>query len=457
VTDTHHTSDPIVQSLPSQADAQKLAERVFTRIKAKEAFVEIEAEQPRKAEFARNQLLQLEGETVVKVSLQVNIEGRRARVETHDLSHQGLAALVDEAEGIASQRVKVGPTGLLPPPATIQTPKHLYAEATAKGGLPEEQARLVQHILQQSQDADVLAAGSLQHETSARLIRSTTGYGGYTRSSYSEFSLSARTAKQGAGWAWGGTEDASKVKPQEVARRAIDLARRSENPVAVEPGRYTVILEPEALAQLLDLTVRWTTFYMSLVAAESRGNVFTKPGGGSRIGEQMTDRRVQFYYDPSDALLPFSPLSGATRIQRTHWLENGVLKNLAVDAGLAKERGIAAVVNPLRARLDVSGHTQTIEQMIASTKRGIWVHHFSGINMVDWETLLLSGVTRNGTFLIENGKVSRPVRNLRFTESPFFLLNKLDAAGPAVRAHRMIACPRLKIHDFEFTALSDAI
>ncbi len=95
--------------------------------------------------------------------------------------------------------------------------------------------------------------------------------------------------------------------------------------------------------------------------------------------------------------------------------------------------------------------------MIASTKRGIWVHRFNSVSVANPRTLLLTGVTRDGTFLIENGKVTKPIKNLRFNESPFFFLNKLDAFGPSGRASANWAAPRLKVHDFEFTSLSDAV
>lgn len=449
-------TEATLQAIPSQEEAERLAEAVLSRIGRGEALVEIEAEQTARAEFARNELLQMDGGVEIKLSLLLLLDGKRVRVETQELSEAGLARLVEEAQALVRQRVSPG--GPLPEAAAVEIPPHLHAETAAEGAEPAAQAEILSAVAARSREAGLISAGRLLHEAGAHLIRSSGGYGGYSRSSYGEFSISSRTASgSGSGWAWAGTEDAGRIDPAAVAERAMDLARRGENPVAVEPGRYTVILEPEALAQLLDLTIRWTTMYLSAFGAETRGTVFGKPGGGTRIGEQMADPRVQLFSDPQDPLLPFSPLHEEGPLRRTLWLRDGVLETLAYDAAYARPRGLPVTVNPLRAHLSVDGPAQSLERMIAGTRRGIWVHRFSGLNIVDCETLLLSGVTRDGSFLIENGEISKPIRNLRFLESPFFLLNKLEAAGEAARAHRMIACPRLKIHDFEFSSLSDAI
>jgi predicted Zn-dependent protease len=95
--------------------------------------------------------------------------------------------------------------------------------------------------------------------------------------------------------------------------------------------------------------------------------------------------------------------------------------------------------------------------MVAETQRGLWIHRFAGTGIVNYRTLNMSGVTRDGTFLIENGKITKPVKNLRFMESPFFMLNKVDAWGDPVRTQGRFACPRIKAHDFEFIALSEAV
>ncbi|MFT3690952.1 metallopeptidase TldD-related protein [Paenirhodobacter sp.] len=344
-------------------------------------------------------------------------------------------------------------------PTPLGDPRGLFFGATVQAAQPKAQAGLMLDAARQGAQAGMMLSAGLKHAFEAKLIMSSNGYGGYTRSSYCEVNASARTGSgRGSGWAWAGTEDARRVDVAAAAGRAMDLAARGESPVAVEPGRYTVIIEPEALAQLLFMILRAdTTSVMSARAAERGGVVFSNPEGGTRIGERMADPRVQFLYDPADPLMPFSPLNPMAMMRRTEWLRDGVLVNLMFDSHYADQHKLPVIPQPMKARLEIKGPTQTLEEMIAGTRRGIWIHRFSDPVLIDSPSLLLGGVTRDGTFLIEKGKVTRPVKNMRFSESPFYILSRLDAFGVPQRASERITCPRIRAHDFEFTALSDAI
>jgi predicted Zn-dependent protease len=144
-------------------------------------------------------------------------------------------------------------------------------------------------------------------------------------------------------------------------------------------------------------------------------------------------------------------------LDRVQWFKDGVLQTLAYDRVYAREKGREPVLAPDNLRLYSTDRPQSLEEMIAGTKRGLWVNHLSGGFTMNGRTLLLSGTTRDGTFLIENGKITKAIKNFRYTESPFFVLNKLEAAGEPVRASGSIVAPRLKVRDFDFTSLTDAV
>lgn len=202
---------------------------------------------------------------------------------------------------------------------------------------------------------------------------------------------------------------------------------------AFEPGRRTAILGPNAVAPLF----RYLGGQFEAAAADSGGTGFSKrTGPGSMLGQRVFDERIQMSSDPNDPDGGFANWFGflgrsfATRKMR--WIENGVLKNLVYDPEYGQARGKQYAALPISLR--VGGGTTTLDEMIAKCTEGIYVNRFSSVDMLDQQTGLLTGVTRDGCFLVRHRKIDRPVKNFRFIESPFFCLNKLVAVGPTARA-----------------------
>ena len=141
-------------------------------------------------------------------------------------------------------------------------------------------------------------------------------------------------------------------------------------------------------------------------------------------------------------------------MKKTTWLENGVVKNLAYDRFWAKEKGVEPV--PYPSNVIMTGGDQSLDELIKGTKKGILVTRLWYIRSVDPQTLLYTGLTRDGTFFIENGQIKYPVKNFRFNESPIIMLNNLETLGKQVRIDGNLI-PYMKIRDFTFTSLSDAV
>jgi predicted Zn-dependent protease len=168
------------------------------------------------------------------------------------------------------------------------------------------------------------------------------------------------------------------------------------------------------------------------------------------------DERVTLVSDPADPQLLSSPFDNdGLPLQRQTWIENGVLKTLPSSRYWSQRKHMTPTgsANSLK----MLGSTQTLEQIIASTERGILVTRFWYIRPVNARTLLYTGLTRDGTFLVENGKITRPVMNMRFNESPLFMLGNLDAIGMPERLGGDFVVPPLRVRDFTFTSLSDAV
>jgi predicted Zn-dependent protease len=187
----------------------------------------------------------------------------------------------------------------------------------------------------------------------------------------------------------------------------------------------------------------------------------SKAGGGNRIGEKLMDEKVTIYSDPFNPDLPSSTWSReGFPLERTNWIDKGVVTNLTYSQYWAQKKNVKPV--PFPGNIIMEGGDQSVEDMIRSTEKGILVSRLWYIRMVDPQTLLLTGLTRDGTFYIENGQIKYPVKNFRFNESPVIMLNNLEALGKpersiSVESYRSYLIPPMKIRDFTFTSLSDAV
>ena len=223
------------------------------------------------------------------------------------------------------------------------------------------------------------------------------------------------------------------------------------------------MLEPTAAGNLVSLLA----FSMNARPADEGRSFFSRRGGGNRIGEKVADERITISSDPRDPDLLTSPFTGeGLPVGRTAWIENGVLKNLAYDRFWADKQGMKPTPFAGGYRLEGTGAAPSLEELIKGVERGLLVTRFWYIRAVDQRTLLYTGITRDGVFLIERGEVSRAVNNFRFNESPVAMLNNLVAVGKPERVSSSesgdvggpaVVVPPLVVKDFAFTSVSEAV
>lgn len=409
--------------------------------------------------FAVNQVSTGGDSYDTSVTIIAHVGRRSGSSSTNQLDDDSLRQAVETAERIA--RLAPEDPEFMPELGPQQyQPGRNWSDATASLD-PRGRADAVRAITAPASSATLVSTGFLDTRAGASAVANTNGLFAYTRGTAMALTTTVRTPDgTGSGWAGASHYDWSRVDPAALGARAAEKARASRNPVAIEPGRYTVVFEPTAVGNLVQFIAR----ALSARSADEGRSFFSKAGGGNKIGSKVVDERVTIMSDPFDADVAGSPFDNeGLPTRRSTWIENGVVTTLDYDRYWAQKKGVAPTASG--GSLKMSGGSSTIDEMIASTPRGLLVTRFWYLRPVDQRTILYTGLTRDGTFLIENGKITRAVKNLRFNDSPVFMLNNLEALGTPVRVSasedggpgQAIMVPPLKVRDFNFTSLSDAV
>lgn len=458
----------------SREEARAITQTVLGAATGDETRVTVDSIARGNTRFAVNQVSTAGDNFDVVVTVRSIIGEKIGSATTNDLSPGALKRVVETAERLA----RLSPRDAeYMPELTPQAygPGIGWTDATANLE-PSSRATAIAKITTPALAANLVSTGFMEARATAQAVANSSGLFAYNRHTESVLTTTVRTPDgKGSGWAGAASNDWSQIDPAVLGARAIEKAQRSVDAVAVEPGRYTTILEPTAVGNLVQMIAGAAN---ARNADEGR-SFFSLPGGGNKIGMKVVDERVTLVSDPFATDSADSPFFGdGFPARRIAWIENGVVRNLAYDRYWAKKQGKAPNVGSggggfggggggggVPGGIKMTGGSATLDDLIRSTERGILVTRFWYIRPVDPRTLIYTGLTRDGTFLIENGKVTRPVKNLRFNESPIFMLNNLESMTAAVRVSateagnpgRPVIVPAIKVRDFAFTSLSDAI
>ena len=440
----------------NEAEAKALCQKILSYSRADECEINISGEYRGNIRYARNDV-STSGALTNKNIVVSSAYGKKVGVATIDeFDDASLEKVVRRSEELA----KLAPEnpeymGVLEPQSYLKT--KAYFESTANIN-PAKRAEKVAQSLNLCQNEKVVAAGFINDQHGYSALMNSKGLFAYFPASNVNFSLTVRTEDgKGSGYVAKGYSDFDKLDTVKATKIALQKAKASVDAKAIEPGKYTVILEPTAASVLLENIF----FGMDARSADEGRSFFSKPGGKTKLGEKIVDERVTFYSDPTNPELPSSPFAGdGEAVGKMKWIEKGVVKNLTYSRFWAKEKGVKSVPNPTN--MIMEGGTTSLEEMIKSTKKGILVTKLWYIRPVDPQTLLLTGLTRDGTFYIENGKIKHPIKNPRFNESPIIMLNNLETLGIPERvvsteSDQNYLIPPMKIREFTFSSLSDAV
>jgi predicted Zn-dependent protease len=449
----------------SRDEVKAITDKVMNMAKADAVEVEFNGGERSATRFANSNITANMVQFDRNLSITVYYGSRSATGQTRDFDDASLKEAVEDAQKRA-QQARENPE-MLP---LIEGPQeYVTVDATLPSGVnfgPAERATMVKQSLDICQKKGVIGSGYIPKIHQTTCTANSKGLFAYYQYAEASFILTCRTPDGGgSGWAGlTGIKDVSLIDATQLTNVAADKALKSQKPRAVEPGRYTTILEPRANARFLSLMMG---LFNARTAEGPVGSYFSgKQPGTTKVGEKLFSDAFTIKSDIGNPILRQTPIGTDGMAARpTTWIDKGVLQNLVYDRTWAKRQKKEPTPTGANQSLVMEGSDMTIEQMIKTTKRGLLVTFFWYIRPVDPQTLLNTGMTRDGLFLIENGEIAGPVQNFRWNMSPLVGYNNITAVGKPMPIHTgesydgpgTALVPPVRIDDFFMTSISPAV
>ncbi|WP_020653592.1 TldD/PmbA family protein [Massilia niastensis] len=441
----------------NQEQAKRICDRVIGLSKADECTVSIEGNRTGNVRFARNSVSTAGLTDDMQLFVRVAFGKRTGIAVINEFDDKSLERAVRRAEELA--RLAPENPEFVPAPGKQEFRSTGTYVANTAAIDPDFRAQVAATSIELARKQKLVTAGFFTDSTRFAAVANSKGVFGFQEFTDLSYTMTARTEDgRGSGWVTRSAVDAARFDAREAAEVAIEKALRSVEAKALEPGRYTVILEPAATSEILG---NMFSSFDARSADEGR-SFLAKKGGGNRLGDKLFDQQVNIWADPWNKDVPVAPWDNQTMLarERTDLIKDGRVASLEYSPYWALKTGKRATGG--HGNMIMAGGTKSLEELIAGTKKGIVVTRTWYIRMVDPQSLLITGLTRDGTFYVENGKIKHPIKNFRFNESPVTILNNIDELGkPQViggdEVPYQMVLPPMKVRDFNFTSLSDAV
>jgi predicted Zn-dependent protease len=448
--------------LLTEKEARTICEKLLSYVKADDAVVGVSSENYSHLRFATNAFTTSGARENASVSVTVWIDKKRGSASTNEIDDESLKSTV----ALAEQLARISPVDReYMPTLGKQTYKPVsgYAEATSNISVTSR-AKTINDVIVACEKAKVVGAGFHQARGTAGASATRNGNFLYDRSSLVSLSTTARTPDgTSSGYFLRNHFDVTKLDTARVANEAIRKALDSRNPRVLDAGVYPAILEPQAVADLLG----FFAFGFDARSTEEGRSPFSAPGGKTKLGEKIFDERINIYSDPWHPDLPGSQSAQAgLPAEKIYLVRNGVLENLVYSRFWAKQKGKEPTPGPVNSIVESSQSPATVDDMIKSMDRGLLLGRFWYIRGVDPRTALQTGLTRDGIWYIEKGKIQYPVKNFRFNQSVIQLLapGNVEMIGKSERVGssegqggNAALLPALKVKEFHFSSQSEAV
>jgi predicted Zn-dependent protease len=463
----------------SRDEIKALTDKVLNMAKAEAVEVNFDGGERSATRWANSSITVNMVQFDQQLTINVRNGQKQGSASTREFDDDSLKAMVDEAQDTAKKaRDNPSLSPLVKGPQEYITVDAVMPKTADFG--PGERAAWVKQSIDICEKKGVLGAGYIPKNYQTTCFSNSEGLFAYYQAAEAGFILTCRMASGGgSGWSGiTGAKDLSQVNVAELTEIAANKAVKSQKPRAIEPGRYTTIIEPRPAARLL------STMMGAFNAGGNGGGGFGGGGGGGgfnfggvgrpfvaadgtpKIGQKLFSDSFTLRSDIGNPILRQTPImNDGLPAQPVTWIEKGVLKNLYYDAATARRQKVApSAANPNMSLL-VQGTDQSIDDMVKTTKRGLLVTFFWYLRPVDTLTLLNTGMTRDGLFLIENGEITGPVQNFRWNMSPLVAFANISAVGKSVPIHTGEAydgpgtalVPAIRVEDFYMTSVSPAV
>jgi PmbA protein len=443
-------------ALDARLDLEALAEKIIKLSEADETEVEIHLGTDALTRFANNTIHQNVAEQTLGISIRAVVDGRTARTATNKTDDESLRRVVAAVAQLAQNQPEN--PDLLPMLGSQKYQNLARFSPATSGATPHIRAGEVVKVCRLAEKMKQTAAGIFSSGTARSLVVNSKGLFARYEQTRAEFSVTI-LEENSSGWAKSTAFDIRQIDPEALAEGASEKAAGSRNPRELEPGHYTAILEPAAV---LDL-VGFLFYDFAGTAILDKRSCFT-----GRLGKKLFGENITLWDDVYHPLQLGQPYDGeGVPRQKVLLVERGVPKNLVYARATAKkmkakpsghgfslpnEHGEAPV------NLVWNGGDKSIDEMVSSTERGVLVTRLWYIREVDPFNKILTGMTRDGTFLVENGRVTGGIRNFRFNQSAIEMLSNVEMLGPAVRSSGEesfdMVVPAMKVRNFHFSEMT---
>ena len=421
--------------------------------------------------FANNVIHQNVAEENISISVRAAFGGRTARATTNKLDDESLQRVVRASENLAKVQHPDPDLQRMPKPSAssmADAPSRYFPQTAAI--TPEQRADVVGKMVAIAQRRNLTTAGIFSNSESVEGIFNSNGLAEWHTQTSSEVSITMLAADS-SGWQKANSPNVANLDPIALAELAARKAFHSAAPREISAGKYTVILEPAAV---LDI-VGFMFFDFGGLAVLDQRSFLNK-----RVGTKLFGENIDIWDDVAHPLQSGSPFDGeGVRRQRLPLVEKGIVKRLVYARATAEKMKTSEHKNEV-GPIEATGHgfpvpnemgeapmnvvfgapkdSKSIDQMIAATERGVLVTRLWYIREVDPYEKILTGMTRDGTFLVEDGKVRGGVRNFRFNESLLHMLSNVEEMGTPVRASGEesfdMVVPAMKVKEFNFTEVT---